>query len=518
MLIKSQQVESSDALWQQAEVVLSGERLREAVEAEAATLASKARLPGFRPGKVSARAVRQRFGAQLYTETAGRLRAESFQQIADELQLRLAHMPEMSWSHDAAAWPPVGEDLSYQARFELLPEVGATDYSALSLARPTAELTEADVASHIEQLRRRRADWVDVDRPAQLGDQVLASRTARRDGELVDAYSSEEPQPMTLEEPTNASVAGEEAIPERVRCLCGLSAGETGRYVMRLPDDASFGALRGAELELAMRVHAVQEARLPDLDDAFFAAYGVDDGGYEAFVEEVRTQMRRHLDKALRVKTRHRMFDALNRMHRQLPVPETQLEQEMQTLAAKQFGAAPETLRQRARRNVRVGLLLEDIVRREALSAPPAKVDAYIDDLAEDYSDPGAFKQRCRRDPKMMSGIEEAVMQEHAGAWLLERAAVSVEPMDYDAAMRPEPEPEPETEPEPEPASQPQAEPESEPESLRGSPDGERRAEAGAEDGPVPSQDSRHPEQPPQARKGMLGKLRRWLSSDDAGP
>ena len=124
MLIKSQQVESSDALWQQAEVVLSGERLREAVEAEAATLASKARLPGFRPGKVSARAVRQRFGAQLYTETAGRLRAESFQQIADELQLRLAHMPEMSWSHDAAAWPPVGEDLSYQARFELLPEVG----------------------------------------------------------------------------------------------------------------------------------------------------------------------------------------------------------------------------------------------------------------------------------------------------------------------------------------------------------------------------------------------------------
>ena len=455
-MIKSQSVESLEALWQRAEVVLSGDGLREAVEADAAELARKVRMPGFRPGRVSTRAVRQRFGSRLYEEVAERLRGESFQRLANEMRWRLAHPPELSWLHDASAWPPLGEDLSYRARFETLPEVGKIDYASLAVARPTAELSEADVAGHIEKLRRGRADWSAVDRPSRPGDRVLVVQTATRNGERVDAYSIDDPEPVELGEPESGAPPFGAHPAARAELLRGLGPDGTAGYSLRVPDAEPLEeSLRGAEIAVTMRVHSVQEARLPELDDALFASFGVRDGGYDAFVDEVRAQMRRHLDKALRAKLKHRVFAALNRLRADLPVPETQAEREARLLGIQRPAEDPAARRERARRNVRVGLLLDGIVRAEALSAPPSKVDAHIDDLAEDYSDSEEFKRRCRRDPDAMARIEETVLQEHVVDWLLERAAVDADPIDYDAAMRPEPEPEPELDAGPRPAPRP---------------------------------------------------------------
>ncbi len=428
-------------MWQRARVTLSGERLREAVDADTAEMAGKLRLPGFRPGKVSARAVRQRYGSRLYSETVTRLRAESFQQLADEMQWRLAHAPEMAWSHgaDTDKLPPVGEDLCYEARFETVPDIGASDYAALSLSRPSVELSEADVDAHVERLRRRRAEWVDVDRPAAPGDRVLVSRSARRDGALVDGHSAED-QPILLDEDEGEDEGSGDST-GLVRRLHGLHAGETASGPLRLPDDYPVESLRGAELEVTMRVGKVQQMRLPELDDHFFAAFGVDEGGHAAFTEAVRAQMSRHLDKAVRAKIKHRMFSALDRMHAELRLPETQVRDELQALSAQQPAADPDALGALARSNVRIGLVVQDIARREAISAPPERLDAHLEDLAQDYSEPEQFLRRCRQDPDTMARVGSVVLQDYLIDWLLERATVSDELMDYDAVMRPDPAP-----------------------------------------------------------------------------
>ena len=130
-----------------------GGRLRE--------IARTVRIKGFRPGKVPAKVVEQRFGGQVRAEILDGLLRKGMDQAVRENELRIAGAPEISQSDEAAE----GE-LKYVAAIELVPDFGELDMAKLEVVRHTAEVTDEDIERMLGNLRQQRASWTKVERAA----------------------------------------------------------------------------------------------------------------------------------------------------------------------------------------------------------------------------------------------------------------------------------------------------------------------------------------------------------------
>ena len=136
-----------------------GGRLRE--------IARTARIKGFRPGKVPAKVIEQRYGEQVRAEVLDGLLRESFDSAVRENELRLAGSPRIEPQGEGAE----GE-LAYVATFEVVPDFGEIDVAKLQVVRHVAEVGEDDIDRMIENLRLQRRTWQAVERGAKDGDRV----------------------------------------------------------------------------------------------------------------------------------------------------------------------------------------------------------------------------------------------------------------------------------------------------------------------------------------------------------
>ena len=160
-----------------------GSRLRE--------IAQNVRIKGFRPGKVPAKVVEQRYGGQVRAEILDGLLREGLGKAVRENELNVVGAPQMMPGEDAAE----GE-LKYVASVELAPDFGELDMSKLEVVRHTAEVTDADVERMLENLRQQRASWTQVTRAAKAGDLVNLETSSTVDGTRMPAEGVERTSPI----------------------------------------------------------------------------------------------------------------------------------------------------------------------------------------------------------------------------------------------------------------------------------------------------------------------------------
>jgi trigger factor len=180
-----------------------GGRLRE--------IARTARIKGFRPGKVPATVIEQRFGAQVRGEILDDLLQEGFERGVRENELRIAGAPRIEPSAEA------GEgEMAFVASFEIVPDFGDIDVTKLQVVRHTSDVTEDDIDRMIENLRLQRRSWTLVTRPAQSGDAVDLETWSVVDGERLPPEGAER----------GVTVIGTGGMyPEIENALIGMSAG-----------------------------------------------------------------------------------------------------------------------------------------------------------------------------------------------------------------------------------------------------------------------------------------------------
>ena len=403
-------------------------RLRKAVK--------DVRLPGFRPGKVPLKIMRQRFGAGVRQDVIGEVVNRSFQEAVLQEQLRPAGAPRIEPRNTAA-----GRDLEYVAIFEVFPEVSVVELGQFPVEKPAATVTDADIDNIIEVFRKQQGHWDVVEREAAAGDRVTIDYAGTRDGEAFDGGSAEG---------SELELGSGRMIPGFEDGIVGMRAGEERSLSLSFPADYQEESLRGAAVEFAVTLHKVEELQLAPLDASLFAAYGVEGDDVDAFRSEVGQNMERELRNAVEARVKQQVLDRLMDAYAGLDMPQALVSQEIDSLRQQmlqQFGGAlgdeidvrsllPDGMfDERARRRVKLGLVLGELIRHYELEADADAVRAEVEEIASTYQEPQEVINWYYGNQEQLAAVESRVLEDRVIERLLEQAEVTEVPCSYQEAI-----------------------------------------------------------------------------------
>jgi trigger factor len=419
-------VTTTAGLERRIEVEIPRTRVAGEVDRRLRDLSRTANVRGFRKGKVPLPVIKQQYGSQVHGDTVSELIRQSYSDAVTQEKLRPVGGPRIE---PIQITPDA--DLKFAAVFEVLPDVTVNAVAALEIDRPVAAIGESDIDAMLESMRRQRVTYAPVERAAGKGDRVLVDFAGRVDGVAFDGGTGTD----------MAVVIGKgQVIPDFETALAGMSKGETKTAPVRFPENYGAPNLAGKAAEFDLTVKSVEEEVLPVVDDAFADAFGMAEGGVAALREEVRKSMEREAAEATRNKLRTQVFDALQRDN-QLELPLSLVEEQVQQLqldllqrmGRQDASQMPprEPFVEPARRRVKLGLLIGELVRRENLSVDRERVFARLEDLAASYPNPAEVKRSYLQSQDAMRQIETAVMEDLAVEWVLARARVTDRPTSF---------------------------------------------------------------------------------------
>jgi trigger factor len=412
-------VESISKLERRMQVQVPAERVSKEIAARLKKLSRTARLNGFRPGKAPLNVIRQQFGMQVHREVIGELLQSSFAEAVTERQLSPAGSPRIEpQSIDE------GQDLKYVATFEVFPEVALQPMESLDLERVTAEVTDADVDAMIERLRKQQLKYAPVTRPAATGDKVTIDFLGKIDGAEFAGGKGE----------NIGIVLGEgRMLPQLEQGLLGAAPGEHRDISVNFPADYRATELAGKVAAFSTEVKTVQAPALPELDEEFCKSFGVAEGGIPKLREDVAANMRRELEQNLRARNKTAVMEKLYQAN-PIDVPNALLESQirdmqieaMRRTGSKDVSQAPprEPLVEPARRRVALGLIFNDIIRRENLVVDPKRANERLDEMVGAYGDPAAMKRAYQQNADAMRQVESLALEDQVVDWILAHAKV----------------------------------------------------------------------------------------------
>ena len=411
------------ALERRLEVAVPADEVNQEFEQRLNKVARSARLKGFRPGKAPLPVVRKQFGEQVHAEVVDHLIRSSLAQVLREQNLTPAGGPRI----EPIAMAP-GAELKFAAVFEVMPEVQVKPPEEAEIARPSAQVTDADIDAMVESMRRQRPEFTAVERPAEETDRVTIDYTGLMDGQPFDGGNGTDVV-VVLGRPENR--------PELDAALKGASVGETRTVTVTFPAETTTNAtLAGKSAELTVTVKQIEAQSLPAVDETFCRAFGVEEGGVEALRTEVRKSMERELADLVRGRLRSQVLDALYNQN-PIELPRTLVDeqvQQMQLEAARNMGVREvsqvpprEQFEAAARRRAALGLILGHLIQREGLQVDRERVESRLEDLIASFPDPDQARSAYRKSREAMRQIESAVLEDQVIDWFLARAKVSDE-------------------------------------------------------------------------------------------
>lgn len=401
----------------------AGSRLRE--------IAQNVRIKGFRPGKVPAKVVEQRYGGQVRAEIVDGLLREALDKAVRENELRVAGLPQVTPGEDAAE----GE-LKYVASVELVPEFGDLDMSKLEVVRHTAEVADADIERMLENLRQQRGSWNKIERAAKSGDLVNIETSSVVDGARMPAEGMEK----------TSTVLGSGGIyPEIETAIAGMQPGEEKTLDVTLPADWHAAQFAGKTITSTFKLVDVAELVLPEVDAAFIRSFGVKGGELEQFKTEIRSNLERELKGALMNRLRREVGEQLVEAYKDVELPARLVDNEARALQAnaaeqarrqgQQLAAGPEAFQDAARKRVLVGLLVGEVARRNDLRLEQERLNETMRLIASTYEQPEQVIALYRNDPQMMQGLQNRVMEEQVTDWIAERAKHTEKALSFQEAI-----------------------------------------------------------------------------------
>ena len=412
-------VESTGKLERRMQVQVPAERLSAEIAARLKHLSRTARLNGFRPGKAPLTVIRQQFGSQVHREVVGELLQSSFSEAVSQEQLAPAGNPRIEPQSIEE-----GRDLTYVATFEVFPDVTLAPIEALEIERITADVAESDIDAMLQRLRKQQMRFAAVTRAAAAGDKVT-----------VDFEGSIDGVPFAGGKGENIGIVlGENRmLPQLEQGLIGAAPGEQKTIDVDFPADYRATELAGKRAAFKVEVKTVEEPSLPELDEEFCKSFGVTEGGVQKLREDVAANMHRELEQTLRNRNKSAVMDKLY-VTNPIEVPNALLESQirdmqmesMRRAGIKDASQAPprEPLVEPARRRVALGLLFNDIIRRENIVLDPARSNARLDEMVGAYGDAAALKRAYLQNADAMRQVESLALEDQVVDWVLTHAKV----------------------------------------------------------------------------------------------
>ncbi|RCL25980.1 trigger factor [Pseudomonas sp. AFG_SD02_1510_Pfu_092] len=425
-------VENTSALERRMTIAVPAERVENEVNKRLQQTAKRAKVAGFRPGKVPMSVIRQRFEADARQEAFGDLVQASFYEAIVEQKLNPAGAPAVEPKSFEK-----GKDLEFVAIFEVFPEFTVGGLESISVERLSAEVADADLDNMLEVLRKQNTRFEAVERAAQNDDQVNIDFVGKVDGEVFAGGSAKG---------TQLVLGSGRMIPGFEDGLVGAKAGEERVVNVTFPEDYQNLDLAGKAAEFTITVNSVSAPVLPELNEEFFAQFGIKETTLEGFRTEVRKNMERELRQAIKAKVKNQVMDGLLAAN-PIEVPKALLENEVNRLrvqAVQQFGGniKPEQLpaelfEEQAKRRVVLGLIVAEVVKQFELKPDEGKVREMIEEMASAYQEPEQVIAWYYKNDQQMNEVRSVVLEEQVVDTVLQKATVTDKSVSYEDAVKP---------------------------------------------------------------------------------
>jgi len=392
-----------------------------------------ARIDGFRQGKIPKRVIKQRYGKGVRQEVLGEQMQQGFIQAVTQEKLNPAGMPSVTPVIDED-----GKDFQFSATFEIYPEVTISGLDTVEVEKLTAEIKDSDLDTMIDVLRKQQAAFEETDSVSKDGDKVKIDFDGYVDGEAFEGGKAEG---------YSLALGSKSMIPGFEDQIIGMKAGDEGSIKVTFPADYQSEDLQGKEAEFKIKVHTVESATLPELNEDFFKQFGVEADSEETFRVEVRKNMERELKQSIARNTKNQVLDGLLKAN-DIEIPSALSDQEIQRLkqqAFQQFGGGQEfnadmlpneMFKDQADRRVKLGLLINAVVEQFELKADDAKVEALIEDMASTYQDPEQVREFYKSNQEQRSQLQALALEEQVVEAILAQAKVSEKDSSYEEVIK----------------------------------------------------------------------------------
>jgi trigger factor len=383
----------------------------------------RAKLPGFRPGKVPAALIRKQFAGDIRQKVLEALVPKFLQKQIEAENLNLVGSAQYSDIHFHE-----GEPLRFKATFEVVPEIELGEYKDVEVPYQDPEVTDEDVAKRIDEIREQKADYLNVDpRPVEDGDFAVVS---------LESVSGVEGEPVKTEE-MQLEIGAAETFEAFTVNLRGLSPGEEKEFEVAYPEEYGSVKLAGKTVKFHATLKGIRKKELPELNDEF----AQDVGDYRT-VDELREAVRKSIFGQRQYEAQQQakklIVDKLVDAH-SFPVPEafvdrqikSRVEQAVRSMAAE--GVDPKSLKldwnkvkeaqqDEAMREVKASMLLGKISDREAIRATRDEVDREVEKVARQQRKPVAAIQMEFEKDGTLGRIASHIQTDKTLSFLFEHA------------------------------------------------------------------------------------------------
>ncbi|MEL0656670.1 trigger factor [Pseudoalteromonas issachenkonii] len=427
-------VETTQGLERRITITVPSENVETEVKKRLQQLSKTQRIDGFRAGKVPVSVINKRFGPAVRQEVAGEVMQRNYIEAIVSEKINPAGAPTFAPKSLEA-----GKDLEFSATFEVYPEVEVQGLDKITVEKPAVTVTDEDLANMLETLRKQHAEWTDVDAAAGENDRVTVDFVGTIDGEVFEGGKAEN---FPLELGQGRMIPGFEDN------IVGKKAGEEVVADVTFPDDYHAENLKGKAAQFTITVKKVEAQELPELSEEFATKFGVTEGGVDALKEEVKKNMTRELDQAVKASVKDQAIKGLL-ANNEIEVPKALVDQEVDALrqqAAQRFGGdaqnmpelPAELFHEQAVTRVKTGLLLGEVIKANDIKVDDAKVEALIATVASAYEDPTEVVEYYKGNDQLMQQMRNVAMEEQAVEAILAKAVVTDVEKAFDDIMNPQ--------------------------------------------------------------------------------
>jgi trigger factor len=430
-------VETLNGLERKITVTIPSEKIEEEVTARLRQLAPKAKVPGFRQGKVSFNVIRQRFSDSVRHEAVRDIMQPALFEAVKEHKLNPASPPIYEPNPIV-----VGEDFTFSARLEVYPEISTNELENDQIELITAEVTDNDLNAMLDNLRAQNKEWDVVTRPVAKNDKIIIDFKGFLDGVAFEGGEAK----------NHELILGSGAmIPSFEEGLIGLEKDKTTDIHVSFPSDYPHEALAGKDTVFQVTVKRIAEGRLPEIDTAFAEKFNIKNGDVDVFKKEIKENMARELERRVSSMNRERIFNKLLEKNT-FDLPGSLVDQEIEHLKHEMYHKIfgnhhsenekipdfPRVLfEDKARHRVQLGLLFAEYVKKHEIIVDKARVDAMIESFSGAYEDPEELRDYYRESEERRGDLEALAMEEIVAEKILEHATTTKRVMTYDEVVNP---------------------------------------------------------------------------------
>ena len=421
-------VEDISSIKKKVNIEISEDQVTKEVDSFYKDLGKKAKIKGFRPGKVPRNILERYFKDYVKAEVVQKLIQETYPTALSEANLHPVSNPMIDPGEVES-----GKPFQYSATIEVKPEIKLEEYLGLNVEGKKEEVKDEEVEERLKGLQNLHANLKTIEetRPVQNGDFVIIDYEAKMDGKPLEEGKAID---FTVEVGSGRFI---QALEEK---LIGLRSEEEREIEIFFPEDYGYKKWAGKTIAFHVKIKEIKEKILPILDDEF----AKDLGDYSS-LEELKVKLKQEIEGekklALDRQLKDQMVDQLLQKNT-FDVPESLVDEQTKTLVSDiklrlatqgmkidALGVSEEKLqkdyREAAMRQVRTFLILEKIAGQEGITVTDEEVEGRLREISERTHQKYDVVKRYYERNGLIPEVKAGIMNEKTLNFLLEKANIS---------------------------------------------------------------------------------------------